>query len=107
MLWVLLGVFVSVLLITTYAGGESGESIAYSTFLDQAEKGRVESIQYTNGDAHITGEFKDGTNFTTTGLTPFPDADLALLRKEGVEIKPKPRRRTSSSSGSRSCSRWR
>jgi cell division protease FtsH len=89
MLWVLLGVFVSVLLITTYAGGDSGESIAYSTFLNQAKSGKVESIQYTNGDAHISGKYKDGSSFTTTGFTPFPDADLALLHKADVEIKPK------------------
>src|SRR4051812_43727851 len=89
MLWVLLGVFVSVLLITTYAGGSSGQSVAYSTFLDQAEKGRVESISYTNGDAHISGKYKDGSSFTTTGFSPFPDADLKTLRKANVEIKPK------------------
>src|SRR4051794_20662658 len=89
MLWVLLGVFVSVLLITTYAGGDSGESIAYSTFLTQAEKGKVESITYTNGDAHISGKYKDGSSFTTTGFSPFPDADLKTLHDANVEIKPK------------------
>ena len=78
------------------------------TFLDQAEQGKVESIQYDNGNADITGKFKDGDEFTTTGLTPFPDADLALLREHDVEIKPKtqtpelPRAR-----GCRSCCRSR
>jgi cell division protease FtsH len=89
MLWVLLGVFVSVLLITTYAGGNDGQSIAYSTFLDQARRDRVESIEYSNDSAHITGKFKDGSRFTTTGFVPFPDAHLALLQEHDVEIKPK------------------
>src|SRR4051812_24948613 len=65
-LWALLGVFVTVLLITSYAGKDQGSAISYSTFLSQAKAGKVESIQYTNGSAKIIGKYTDGKKFTTT-----------------------------------------
>ncbi len=88
-LWVLLGVFVSVLALTTYAGGGDGKDIAYSAFMDKVRAGQVESIEYTNGSAHITGKLKDGGDFTTTGFPEFPQDDLRVLRDKDVEVKPK------------------
>ncbi|MEJ7585106.1 MAG: ATP-dependent metallopeptidase FtsH/Yme1/Tma family protein, partial [Acidimicrobiales bacterium] len=87
-LWVLLGVFVSVLALTTFAGGDSGDKISYSEFMTAVRAEKVESVKYNNGTAKINGEFKDGQKFTTTGFIPFPDDDLRDLRKFNVREEP-------------------
>src|SRR5436190_697087 len=40
MFWALVGVFITVLLITSVAGGDKGKEVAYSTFLTQAANGQ-------------------------------------------------------------------
>ena len=77
-------------------GGSSGTSIAYSEFLTRVKAGDVKEITYDNTNSRITGTFekstaehkveKSGQDFKTTGLNPFPDADLALLAEHKVEL---------------------
>jgi cell division protease FtsH len=84
---VLAGVFVSVLLMSTLFHASTGTKLSYSEFLSQAAKGEVSSITYTNGSAHISGKYKTGKTFSTTGFAAqFPEADLAALRKDKVAI---------------------
>ena len=54
-------------MLTTFLGGDDGESISYDEFIQQAGEGQVESITFDNTNAKITGKLDDGTEFTTTG----------------------------------------
>jgi cell division protease FtsH len=74
--------------LTTFLGGDDGESISYESFIQQAGEGHVESITFDNTNAKITGKLDDGTEFTTTGplSSGIPDDDLATLRANDVEI---------------------
>ena len=87
-LWILVGVILASFLLTTLLGGDDGESIAYDDFIQQAGEGQVASITFDNTNGKITGELDDGTEFTTTGPLEggIPDADLAILRANDVEI---------------------
>jgi len=85
---VLLAVFVSVLAVTTFAGGDSGNKIPYSEFMTAVRAEKVATVKYNNGNAKIMGEFKDGRKFTTTGFIPFPDDDLRDIRESKLTIEP-------------------
>src|SRR5262249_6871726 len=67
----------------------TGTEISYTAFMDQVTQDKVASITYDNTSGRITGEYKDGSHFRTTGLQPFPDADLQTLHEHNVDIKPK------------------
>ncbi|MCU1353559.1 MAG: ftsH [Acidimicrobiales bacterium] len=95
MLWILVGVLTFVLLFSLMQGGKSGKSITYTEFMAKARAGQVSEVTYNNSNGKIDGKLKpqDGTKieekFNTTGLLPFPDADLKTLRDKGVNLKPK------------------
>ncbi|MGE0879783.1 MAG: ATP-dependent zinc metalloprotease FtsH [Acidimicrobiia bacterium] len=86
--WVLLGVLAAVVAATMFARTTTGESISYSDFLAKVDSDQVSTASYNNNTARITGELKNGQKFTTTGLSPFPDADLETLRAHNVQLKP-------------------
>lgn len=69
-----------------FSGASHGKSISYSAFMNAAEAGKVKSIKFNNATGKITGTNVDGSEFNTTGLLTFPDADLATLRKHKVTI---------------------
>ena len=88
-LWALLGLTLSVLLIgPLLSGAGDPDKIAYSDFMDQVRDGKVESVEIDNTNGSITGELTDGGEFRTTGPLDggIPDADLDVLRAEGVEV---------------------
>jgi cell division protease FtsH len=85
---VLLGVFVSVLALSTFAGGSKGEQVSYTDFLGQVRDSKVESIEFDNASGKIKGERTDGSKFTTTGFVEFSEVDRRLLAEKDVEIKP-------------------
>jgi cell division protease FtsH len=87
--WVLIGIVLALLLGTQLLAEDQGSRIGYSDLLERAKSGQVTEVQYNNSSATITGTLKTGEKFTTTGLIPFPDADLALLRESGVRIEPR------------------
>jgi len=87
-IWVLLGVLGALLLVPGLLDNEPDNQITYTEFLAQVNEGEVVSIEYENGSAKISGTLTDDTEFTTTGLDPFPEADLELVRANGVEFDP-------------------
>ena len=89
MLWAALGVCAFVVILLLNQGTEKGKELSYSEFLNQVAKEKVAEVTYDNVDAKITGKFTSGSEFHTTGLQPFPDTDLALLREHDVVLKPK------------------
>ncbi|MGF1599349.1 MAG: ATP-dependent zinc metalloprotease FtsH [Acidimicrobiales bacterium] len=86
--WIVVGILVTLLAGATALSGSNAETISYSEFLDEVENDRVESITYDNTNARIVGTRADQTTFSTTGFSPFPDDDRALLVEFGVEVEP-------------------
>ncbi|MFT7598003.1 MAG: cell division protease FtsH [Acidimicrobiales bacterium] len=86
--WVVVGVFAALLALMTSLSPSASDEIAYSEFMAEVEQEKVKSIEFDNTTARITGEFKDGTEFRTTGFSEFPPDDLALLKANSVEVKP-------------------
>src|SRR5690349_16436262 len=87
-LWILVGVIAASFVLTTFIGGDDGESITYADFMDQVGEGHVESISFDNSNAKISGTLDDGTEFTTTGPleSGIPDDDLRTLQANDVDV---------------------
>ncbi|MEO6988231.1 MAG: ATP-dependent zinc metalloprotease FtsH [Aquihabitans sp.] len=90
LLWAVLGVAVIAMLFAFNQGPDKGEKYTYSEFLKQVNAGKVVDVTYDNNTGEITGSLKgDDKTFHTTGLLPFPDADLTLLQDKKVDLSPK------------------
>ncbi len=63
----------------------TGEKISYTEFLEQVNNGDVASITINNATNTISGEFKNGGKFTTTGAMNMSEADEQLLKQRGVD----------------------
>lgn len=63
----------------------TGEKISYTEFLEQVNNGDVASITINNATNTISGEFKNGGKFTTTGAMNMSEADEQLLKERGVD----------------------
>ena len=88
-LWVLLGlVTASIVASSLLSSGDDASAISYDTFMSRVEAGQVKSVEINNDSAKITGERSNGDKFTTTGPLQggIPEADLATMREQGVEI---------------------
>jgi cell division protease FtsH len=86
---VLLGLVTASLLLSTLLSSQKDSSaISYDTFMTRVEAGQVKSVEINNDNAHISGERASGEKFTTTGPLQggIPEADLAEMRTQGVEI---------------------
>jgi cell division protease FtsH len=88
-MWVLIGLIVGVLGISSMANRASGTEVSYSQFMQSVDEGRVESITFDNTTGKISGEYTDGAEFRTTGYLEFPEDDLQRLRDNRVDIRPR------------------
>ncbi len=89
-LWVLLGlVTASIVASSLLSSNDDSSSISYDTFMSRVEAGQVKSVEINNDNAHIKGERTNGDKFTTTGPLQggIPEADLAQMREQGVQVK--------------------
>ncbi len=89
-LWALLGLTLSILLIgPLLSGAGNPDEVPYSAFMGMVRDGKVESVEIDNTDGSISGTLtgNDG-EFRTTGPLDggIPDADLEVLRDQGVEV---------------------
>ena len=73
-------------LVYSFGSTSDAKKVSYSTFITSVEGGKVKSVKYSNDTGNISGTNKDGSKFTTTGLLPFPEPDLATLRKANVQL---------------------
>ncbi len=92
-LWVVVGVLIVLIGVMANQNSQSTNEISYTEFKEEVVAGNVKSIEYDNTTAKIEGEFvsagdSDSDTFTTTGFSPFPDEDLALLNDSNVEVTP-------------------
>jgi cell division protease FtsH len=88
LIWVVVGAVVLVLSVYSLSSTSDAKKISYSTFMSSVDGGKVKTVTYNNDTGHIAGKYDDGTKFTTTGLIPFPEHDLSVLRAEKVQLTP-------------------
>jgi cell division protease FtsH len=88
-LYVLVAAFVGIIVLAVSSGGGTGDEISYSEFRDKVLDDQVESIEFDNASAKITGELKDGTEFRTTGFREAPEDIITMARENDVDLKPK------------------
>ncbi|WP_423918352.1 ATP-dependent zinc metalloprotease FtsH [Candidatus Poriferisodalis sp.] len=85
-IWLLAIVLLSVMFLPGILGNDDSEPIDYSALIAEVSEGNVNSVTVTNGTGEITGEFVNGTTFSSEGPVELPETDLALLRERGVAI---------------------
>ncbi|MFV0526526.1 MAG: ATP-dependent zinc metalloprotease FtsH [Acidimicrobiales bacterium] len=86
--WIVIGLLVTLLVVASTMNSSPANEISYSEFKTAVAANEVESITYNNLTAEISGKKTNGDLFQTTGLEPFPEADLALLDQHNVEVEP-------------------
>ncbi len=86
--WIVVGILITLLAAANALGTDSSDEIPYTQFLTEVADKKIESIEYDNTTARITGTRTNQEAFRTTGLSPFPDEHLALLDQNDVAIKP-------------------
>jgi len=88
-LWTL--VLVVILLVWAVGLGSPqspGQSLSYSTFLNEVEAGRVEQVIIRNN--RLEGRLKDGSSFVTYAPTPPETASIRAWAERGVEVRVAP-----------------
>ncbi|MEM9134047.1 MAG: ATP-dependent zinc metalloprotease FtsH [Actinomycetota bacterium] len=87
--WVVVGLLIALLAMAGTLNQSETDDISYTQFLSDVSAGDVATVEYDNTTARISGTRVDGEIFSTTGVSPFPDEDLALLRANDVDFVPK------------------
>jgi cell division protease FtsH len=88
---VLLAVLVGTLVLNQVWPNTSGEELSYTEFITAVEADKVASFELTNGTNSVTGEFTDGTSFSTTVRDNFPnESETVLLAEHNVNWTAKP-----------------
>ena len=83
---VLLAVLVGSLLLNQVWPGSTGTKLSYTEFITAVQNDKVKSFDLTNGSNSVSGEFIDGTKFTTTVRDNFPNPDeITLLGQHKVD----------------------
>ncbi len=87
-LWIIIALLLVALfnLFQNSSGGRAAESLDFSDFMTQVEKGSVRSVTIQGSD--ITGRFTDGSSFST--YVPDDSALVPTLKEHGVRIKAVP-----------------
>ena len=87
-LYVLGAVLVLALFLPSLWPSNSGNKIDYTTFMNDVIAGKVDTAEVNNSTAAITGEYKDGTKYSTTGGGDrgLSAADEARLRQHDVDL---------------------
>jgi cell division protease FtsH len=79
--WIVVGLFLTIVLVPALSGGNDGDEIPYSEFITLVERGQVDQLEWENQTGKIVGEDVDGNRFNTTGSADGPnDNDLTLIR---------------------------
>jgi cell division protease FtsH len=87
-LWVLLGLTLLIVVSSSLASTTDKEKISYSAFMAEVRDGKVDTVEVDNTNGGISGELTNGKAFHTTGPLDggIPDADLAVLREQEVQV---------------------
>ncbi len=87
-IWVLVAVLILGFGVAGLFPGSASEDVTYSEFRQSIVDGDVAEVTIDNNNGDISGTFDDDSEFSTTGPLDggIPDADLTLLRDNGVEV---------------------
>jgi cell division protease FtsH len=85
---VMIAVLVAMFVLPRFWPSDDGTALTYTEFISSVRSGDVKSVTINNTNNKISGEFDDGTEFTTTGggERGLSEADEALLNEQGVDI---------------------
>ena len=62
------------------------EKLKWSEFLSQVDNGNVKEVTIDNGSRNVTGEFQDGSKFTSTADTQINESDTARFEANDVDF---------------------
>ncbi len=80
-------VVILVLLVTSAMHGSTAKPIRYSEFVNDVNHNLVASVNYNNTNAGISGELRNGTNFSTTGPGQgMPTSIVNTLHADNAEL---------------------
>jgi cell division protease FtsH len=84
----MIAVLVAMFVLPRFWPSNDGTALTYTEFISSVRSGDVKSVTINNTNNKISGEFDDGTEFTTTGggQRGLSEADEALLNDKGVDI---------------------
>ncbi|MYK73397.1 MAG: ATP-dependent zinc metalloprotease FtsH [Acidimicrobiaceae bacterium] len=85
--WLMIGAVVAVVLATTMLPDDSGDGISYPDFLDRVTDGSIVQGTYNNNSGSIKATAVDGTEYSSNGPLPLPDADTALINEHVPEFR--------------------
>ena len=91
-LWVVLLLMILLLVTVLRQGEEVPAEISFTEFLSKLEADQVESVIMEEG--HVTGEYRDGTDFATY-VPPIYDTLLPRLEEKGIQVTARPKRESS------------
>lgn len=84
-IWAIVAAIVVLAFGSQFFAPSTGEKISYTEFLAEVRSGDVATITINNSNNIISGEFKNGGKFSTTGAVNMSDADEQLLKENGVD----------------------
>ena len=86
-IWLLIGVLAAAFLIPNLWPSNEGEALTYNEWRTQVIEGQIDTATINTGSGKITGEFKNGDEYNTTGggERGVSEADEQLLIETGVE----------------------
>ena len=82
--WALIAVAAALVIGPRFIPTTTATKISYTEFLAKVTNGEVTSVKINNLSNTISGEYKNGDTFTTTGAVTLSDADEQLLKSEKV-----------------------
>ena len=80
--WLMIGAVIAIFVATTALPDSSGNEIPYPDFLDRVSAGGISGGEYNNNNGRIKATAIDGTEYSSTGPLPLPDADVALITQQ-------------------------
>ena len=85
---VMVAVIVAMFILPRFWPTDEGEQLTYTEFISAVNDGNVKTVTINNTNNRITGEFDDGTMFTTTGggQRGLSEVDEVLLNEQNVDI---------------------
>ena len=82
--WALIAVAAALVIGPRFIPTTTATKISYTEFLAKVTNGEVKSVKINNLSNTISGEYRNGDTFTTTGAVTLSDADEQLLKSEKV-----------------------
>ncbi|MGZ4132263.1 MAG: ATP-dependent zinc metalloprotease FtsH [Actinomycetota bacterium] len=88
--WILAGALILLAVLTFASRGSSGTPLLSSQFLTYVSEGKVQSVEIDDGSKTITGQLRDGTDYSTSyGDYTLPQIEAALTKANvSFDVKP-------------------